>query len=84
MASQPSGEIDYDALADALRRNGSDHPAILNLNIGSTVKGAVDDVDRVLAVLARCGYTPDRFYIHCDGALFGSSACRPPRAPHLS
>ena len=78
VASQPNGEIDYGALADALSRNGLTRPAILNLNIGSTVKGAVDDIDRVLTILARCGYAPDRFYIHCDGALFGSSACRPP------
>jgi len=46
-------------------------PAILNINIGTTVKGAVDDVDRIIAILGRAGYSEDRFYIHCDGALFG-------------
>ena len=35
------------------------------------VRGAVDDLDRVLAILAKTGYAEDRFYIHCDGALFG-------------
>ena len=38
---------------------------------GVQVRGAVDDLDRVLAILAKTGYTEDRFYIHCDGALFG-------------
>ncbi len=26
---------------------------------------------QVLAILAECGFTEDRFFIHCDGALFG-------------
>ncbi|GMH32789.1 hypothetical protein BSKO_00623 [Bryopsis sp. KO-2023] len=65
-----TGEISYDALEERLRHN-SDKPAILNVNIGTTVKGAVDDLDRILDILARVGYTEDRFYIHCDGALFG-------------
>jgi hypothetical protein len=34
-------------------------------------QGAVDDLDRVLDILKATGYTQDRFYIHCDGALFG-------------
>jgi histidine decarboxylase len=65
-----TGEIDYDELRAELTRNKG-RPAVLNLNIGTTVKGAVDDLDRVLAVLSECGYTEENFYIHCDGALFG-------------
>lgn len=38
---------------------------------GTTVKGAVDDLDHVIATLKEVGYTEDRFYIHVDGALFG-------------
>lgn len=38
---------------------------------GTTVKGAVDDLDLVIETLEECGFTHDRFYIHCDGALFG-------------
>lgn len=38
---------------------------------GTTVKGAVDDLDQVIATLKDAGYTEDRFYIHVDGALFG-------------
>lgn len=65
-----SGEIDYDQLKQALIKNRS-LPAILNVNIGTTVKGAVDDLDKILEILAEVGFTEDRFYIHCDGALFG-------------
>ena len=46
-------------------------PAIVNVNCGTTVKGAVDDLDRVVTILQECGYNEDRFYIHVDGALFG-------------
>lgn len=35
------------------------------------VRGAVDDLDRVLQILEDTGYEEERFYIHCDGALFG-------------
>lgn len=31
----------------------------------------MDDLDFILKVLERVGYTEDRFYIHVDGALFG-------------
>ncbi|CAG9462947.1 unnamed protein product [Pedinophyceae sp. YPF-701] len=65
-----SGEIDYGALEAELRRN-SDRPAILNVNIGTTVKGAVDDLDKCIAALKAAGFGEDRFFIHCDGALFG-------------
>jgi histidine decarboxylase len=46
-------------------------PAILNVNCGTTVRGAVDDLDGVLVALEETGYTKDEFYIHVDGALFG-------------
>lgn len=38
---------------------------------GTTVKGAVDDLDLVIKTLEETGFGHDRFYIHCDGALFG-------------
>lgn len=66
----PTGEIDYEHFRQRLRAN-NDKPAIINVNIGTTVKGAVDDLDRVLEVLTEEGFDEDRFYIHCDGALFG-------------
>ena len=65
-----SGEVDYEHLRARLAANAA-RPAIINVNVGTTVKGAVDDLDRILAILADTGYSEDRFYIHCDGALFG-------------
>lgn len=70
----PTGEIDYEHFGQRLRAN-KDKPAIINVNIGTTVKGAVDDLDKVLEVLAEEGFDEDRFYIHCDGALFGLMVC---------
>ena len=69
----PNGEIDREDLRRHLRANAA-RPAILNVNIGTTVKGAVDDLDGVLEALDLEGFGPDRFYIHCDGALFGMMA----------
>lgn len=66
--TRPTGDIDCEDLKQQLDVT---KPAILNVNIGTTVKGAIDDLDLVLATLYQCGYTDDRFYIHCDGALFG-------------
>jgi histidine decarboxylase len=65
----PMGEIDYDLLAAAIQEN-ADRPVILNVNIGTTVKGAVDNLDRILRILKQQKISRDRFYIHCDGALF--------------
>ena len=65
----PMGEIDYDILAAAIRKN-SDRPVILNVNIGTTVKGAVDNLDRILRILKQEQIPREQFYIHCDGALF--------------
>nr|GEX89232.1 serine decarboxylase [Tanacetum cinerariifolium] len=48
-----------------------DKPAIINVNIGTIMKGAVDDLDLVIKTLEEFGFSHDRFYIHCDGALFG-------------
>ena len=64
--SQLNGEMDYGDLHNKL---ASSCPAIINLNIGTTFKGAVDNLDRILEVLEAKGI--ERFYIHCDGALGG-------------
>ena len=44
---------------------------IRNVFAGTTMKGAVDDLDLVIKTLEESGFSHDRFYIHCDGALFG-------------
>mmetsp|Transcript_4274 Transcript_4274/g.10880 ORF Transcript_4274/g.10880 Transcript_4274/m.10880 type:complete len:567 (-) Transcript_4274:139-1839(-) len=69
IATLPMGEIDYDALASEISKN-LDKPVIINVNIGTTVKGAVDNLDRILRILKTLGVPRERFHIHCDGALF--------------
>ncbi|KAI9072302.1 hypothetical protein K1719_041294 [Acacia pycnantha] len=78
-----SGEIDYDELKKSLLAN-KDKPAIISLNIGTTVKGAIDDIDLVLQSLEDSGFTQDRFYIHCDAALFGMMVPFDVGAPDIS
>jgi len=65
----PMGEIDYDILASEIEKN-RDKPVIINVNIGTTVKGAVDNLDRILRILNTLNIPRERFHIHCDGALF--------------
>ncbi|RYQ93109.1 hypothetical protein HN51_056347 [Arachis hypogaea] len=70
VSSLISGQIDCHHLKALLLAN-KHKPAIINLNIGTTMKGAVDDIDLVIKTLHETGFSRDRFYIHCDGALFG-------------
>ncbi|KAL0307695.1 UNVERIFIED_CONTAM: Serine decarboxylase [Sesamum calycinum] len=65
-----TGEIDCDDLRAQLILN-KDKPAIINVNIGTTFKGAIDNLDLVIKTLEVCGFSDDRFYIHCDAALYG-------------
>lgn len=68
--SLENGEIDCNLLKSSLVKN-SGHPAILNVTVGTTFKGAIDNLDKIFEVLSEAGYTEDRFYIHVDGALNG-------------
>uniref|UniRef100_A0A0E0K0T4 Serine decarboxylase n=1 Tax=Oryza punctata TaxID=4537 RepID=A0A0E0K0T4_ORYPU len=77
-----SGEIDCADFQRKLLLN-RDKPAIINVNIGTTVKGAVDDLDLVIKTLEEGGFK-DRFYIHCDGALFGLMIPFVKKAPKVS
>ncbi|KAK9667805.1 hypothetical protein RND81_13G012300 [Saponaria officinalis] len=65
-----SGEIDCADFKAKLLQN-KDKPAIVCVTLGTTVKGAIDDVDLVIQTLEECGFKEDRFYIHCDGAMYG-------------
>ncbi|CAI9763964.1 unnamed protein product [Fraxinus pennsylvanica] len=83
VATLVTGEIDCTDFKTKLLTN-KDKPAIINANIGTTVKGAVDDLDLVIQTLEECGFSHDRFYIHCDGALFGLMMPFVKRAPKVS
>ena len=66
--SQENGEIDYDDLYETIRIN-RDVPVIVMANIGTTMKGAVDDVGKVREILHDLAVTNS--YIHADAALSG-------------
>ena len=66
--SLDNGEIDYEDLYETIRIN-RDVPAIIMANIGTTMKGAVDDLDKVNGILDDLAIT--NRYIHADAALSG-------------
>ena len=66
--SQENGEIDYDDLRESIRIN-RDAPALIVANIGTTMKGAVDDLERIREIVEELALT--RYYIHADAALSG-------------
>lgn len=76
ISTREDGEMDYE---DLLARVSSEQrDIVLSMNIGTTVRGAVDHVDRAINVLTKAGYRPHnssskspKFFVHCDGALNG-------------
>ena len=66
--SQDNGEMDYEDLHETIRVN-RDTPAIIVANIGTTMKGAVDDLDRIREILDDLDVQGS--YIHADAALSG-------------
>jgi histidine decarboxylase len=63
-----NGEIDYAILKERLEKN-KHKPAIISLNIGTTMKGAVDDLEKIKTTLAELHI--DRHHLHADAALSG-------------
>ena len=68
LKSQPNGELDYADLRETLRIH-RDVPPIIFANIGTTMKGAVDNLATIRAVLDDLAIT--NAYIHADAALSG-------------
>lgn len=67
--SQPSGEMDYDDLAETLQLNR--HRSVIILaNIGTTMTEAKDHVPTIAGILKK--YAIKSSYIHSDAALSGS------------
>jgi histidine decarboxylase len=66
--SQSNGEMDYDDLRETLRLH-RDVPPIIFANIGTTMKGAIDDLDAIRGILSDLAM-PEA-YIHADAALSG-------------
>ena len=68
LKSQQNGELDYPDLRETLRIH-RDVPPIIFANIGTTMKGAVDNLATIRAVLDDLAIT--NAYIHADAALSG-------------
>lgn len=65
--SNSDGTMNIDHFRTCLEKN-KEFPAIVNVNIGTTVKGGIDDLDAIIETLQS---NSTDFYIHCDGALSG-------------
>ncbi len=68
--SNPAGQIDIEALMDAvLASDSSQRPVLLILNLGTSFRGAYDDVESILSRFEEHSITD--FFIHIDAALGG-------------
>lgn len=68
--SLKNGEIDYDDLVKKIAIDGERHPIIF-ANIGTTMLGAVDNIEIIQQRLQDAGIPRDDFYLHADAALAG-------------
>jgi len=66
--SQDNGEIDYEDLEETIRIKRHVTPIIV-ANIGTTMKGAIDNVPKIQGILKKLAMPTQ--YIHCDAALSG-------------
>lgn len=66
--SRKNGEIDYQDLAETIRIN-RDAPPIIFANVGTTMTGAVDNIEKIIEIMQDAAIT--QYYIHCDAALSG-------------
>lgn len=68
--SQANGEMDYDDLIKKITISGESHPIIF-ANIGTTVRGAIDNISEIQNRIAALGIPRDQYYLHADAALSG-------------
>lgn len=66
--SRPDGEMDYVDLARTISLH-RDVPPIIFANIGTTMRGAIDNLDTIQNILK--DHAIARYYIHADAALSG-------------
>ncbi|WP_084942270.1 histidine decarboxylase [Pseudomonas mosselii] len=68
--SQANGEMDYDDLVARIAADGERHPIIF-ANIGTTLRGATDNIAVIQQRLAQAGIRREDYYLHADAALSG-------------
>jgi histidine decarboxylase len=61
-----NGEIDYDKLSNSIDTN---YPVIINVNFGTTMKGAFDDINKIMDIIKVKNIK--NYYVHVDAALAG-------------
>ena len=66
--SCPDGRMDLEDLRETIRIH-RDVPAIIFANVGTTMRGAVDDIDGIRGIFSDLAITDH--YIHADAALSG-------------
>ena len=65
---QEDGEIDYEDLHGMIQVH-RDRPAVIIANIGTTMRGAIDNIERIRGILRDLQVVDS--YIHADAALSG-------------
>lgn len=68
--SDDKGVVVYDDLIEQIKRSEVKNPIIL-ANIGTTVRGAIDDIGIIQEKMDKAGYKREDYYLHCDEALSG-------------
>lgn len=68
--SQPNGEMDYADLIKKIKRDNEKHPIIF-ANIGTTVRGAIDNIAIIQQSISELGIERKDYYLHADAALSG-------------
>ena len=73
-----NGEIDFKEIPQAIHSVIGEEipqqdipPIVVMANLGTTVKGACDDVSNILSSLYSIGVTRDRIFVHLDAAFHG-------------
>lgn len=70
-----SGVMLKDSLKEAVDARLKENPnlcTVININLGTTMKGSIDSIAAVKDVLDQCGIPEERRYLHCDAALHGN------------
>lgn len=67
--AQENGEIDYRDFEEKLEKY-SDKDVLLNVNLGTTMKGAIDNPQEIYRILKKHNKHKN-YYMHADGALMG-------------
>lgn len=68
--SLPNGEMDLENFEKKIKKNGEAFSAIVSANLGTTMKGAYDDVEKIREILVLNG-KGGRHFLHADAALMG-------------